>query len=396
MLLWVGVPIVRDPERFAAGHLSCDLRWFNGEEEPRRDPFGLERLEADMCTRDGLRGDFSRRGFLKTTLAGSAATIALPAGLASLLMPAAAQAATTIKATHGSGFCNMGIFLAQERDLAKADGVDLEFVVTPSNTEITTMFGAGLVDISMIPYSNFLTLYDAGAPVKIIAGGGVQGCIIVAKPGIKTSADLKGKSFGTFQADTLEVLPYDYLKKAGLSFKDVDIKYLNTSPELAQAFIAGAVDAICHIEPYASQCLSSVSGATVLTDGIDLYGPGYSDCVLAARTPLLEENPKAVKAIIKALMVAQSQAEADKTAALNDTVGKYYKTSMEAAINASNKQPVVVDQRGQTQFILDRGESMKELGYVKKLPDKAAFDWSFLEAVISENPALYASLKLKS
>ncbi len=349
-----------------------------------------------MCTRDGLRGDFSRRGFLKTTLAGSAATIALPAGLASLLMPAAAHAATTIKATHGSGFCNMGIFLAEERDLAKADGVDLEFVVTPSNTEITTMFGAGLVDISMIPYSNFLTLYDAGAPVKIIAGGGVQGCIIVAKPGIKSSADLKGKSFGTFQADTLEVLPYDYLKKAGLSFKDVDIKYLNTSPELAQAFIAGAVDAICHIEPYASQCLSSVSGATVLTDGIDLYGPGYSDCVLAARTPLLEENPKAVKAIIKALMVAQSQAEADKTAALNDTVGKYYKTSMEAAINASNKQPIVVDQRGQTQFILDRGMSMKELGYVKKLPDKAAFDWSFLESVISENPALYASLKLKS
>ena len=189
-------------------------------------------------------------------------------------MPAAAQAATTIKATHGSGFCNMGIFLAQERDLAKADGVDLEFVVTPSNTEITTMFGAGLVDISMIPYSNFMTLYDAGAPVKIIAGGGVQGCIIVAKPGIKTAADLKGKTFGTFQADTLEVLPYDYLKKAGLSFKDVDIKYLNTSPELAQAFMAGALDAICHIEPYASQCLSSVPGATVLTDGIDLYGAG--------------------------------------------------------------------------------------------------------------------------
>ena len=95
-------------------------------------------------------------------------------------------------------------------------------------------------------------------------------------------------------------------------------------------------------------------------------------------------------------MVAQSQAEADKTAALKDTVGKYYKTSMEAAINASNKQPIVVDQRGQTQFILDRGVSMKELGYVKKLPDKAAFDWSFLESVISENADLYASLKLKS
>jgi NitT/TauT family transport system substrate-binding protein len=355
-------------------------------------------LEDGMCERCGtFYRNFSRRNFLRSMAAGAGATMALPAGLASLLAPGAARAAgSTIKATHGSGFCNMGIFLAKERGLAKADGVDLEFVVTPSNTEITTMFGAGLVDISMIPYSNFMTLYDAGAPVKIIAGGGVQGCIIVAKDGIKSAADLKGKSFGTFQADTLEVLPYDYLKKAGLSFKDVAIKYLDTSPELAQAFIAGAVDAICHIEPYATQCVKSRPGASVLSDGTDLYGKNYSDCVLAARVPLLEKNPAAVKAVIKALFVAQSQAESDKAAALKDTVGSYYKTTMEAAIDASAKQPLEVDQRNQTQFIIDRGQSMMELGYIKKMPDKNAFDWSLLEAVIAENKALYDGLKLKS
>ncbi|HEY9211247.1 MAG TPA: ABC transporter substrate-binding protein [Ancylobacter sp.] len=351
-----------------------------------------------MCDRDGtFFRNFSRRSFLKSTMAGAAASIALPPALAALLSPTTANAAgVTIKATHGSGFCNMGIFLAKERELTKADGVDLEFVVTPSNTEITTMFGAGLVDMSMIPYSNFMTLYDAGAPVKIIAGGGVEGCMIVAKEGIKSAADLKGKTFGTFQADTLEVLPYDYLKKASLSFNDVQIKYLDTSPELAQAFIAGAIDAICHIEPYASQCVLNRKGAAVLSNGTDVYGKGYSDCVLAVRTPLLESNPAAVKAVIKALFVAQSQAEADKTAALKDTVGKYYKTSMEAAVDASAKQPIVVDQRNQTQFIIDRGQSMKELGYIKKLPDQAAFDWSLLEAVVAENKALYDGLKLKS
>ncbi|MGA0563484.1 ABC transporter substrate-binding protein [Ancylobacter sp. VNQ12] len=351
-----------------------------------------------MCDRDGtFFRNFSRRNFLKSSVVGAAASIALPASLASLLAPNAARAAgTTIKATHGSGFCNMGIFLAKERELTKADGVDLEFVVTPSNTEITTMFGAGLVDMSMIPYSNFMTLYDAGAPVKIVAGGGVEGCIIVAKEGITSATDLKGKTFGTFQADTLEVLPYDYLKKAGLSFRDVEIKYLDTSPELAQAFMAGAIDAICHIEPYASQCVIGRKGATVLSNGTDVYGKGYSDCVLAVRTPLLESNPAAVKAVIKALFVAQSQAEADKTAALKDTVGKYYKTSMEAAVDASSKQPIVVDQRNQTQFIIDRGQSMKELGYVKKQPDQGAFNWSLLEAVIAENKPLYDGLKLKS
>jgi len=348
-----------------------------------------------MCDRDGFfHANFSRRHFMKTAAAGIA-SVALPAHLAALAGQAHA-AGTAIRATHGTGFCNMGIFLAKERGLAAADGVDLEFVVTPSNAEITTMFGAGLVDISMIPYSNFMTLYDAGAPVRIVAGGGVQGCIIVAREGIRSAQDLRGKSFGTFQADTLEVLPYDYLKAAGMTFADVDIRYLNTSPELAQAFMVGAIDAICHIEPYATQCVQGRAGATVLSDGTDVYGPGYSDCVLAARIPLLESNPDAVKAVIKSLMQAQASAEADIEAALTDTVGTYYKTTMEAARDAASKQPIVVDQRNQTQFIIDRGTSMSELGYVRTLPDAAAFDWSFLEAAIAENPELYASLKRKS
>lgn len=354
-----------------------------------------------MCERHGnYNANFDagvlsgRRKFLKTSsLAGVAA--ALPIGLAALIDPKAAWAAETLKATHGTGFCNMGMFLAKKRELTKADGVTLDFVVTPSNADIATLFGAGVVDITMIPYSNFMTLYDAGAPVRIVAGGGVEGCVIIAKEGIKSAADLKGKTLGTFQADTLEVLPYDYLKKAGLTFKDLDVRYFNTSPELAQAFMAGAIDAVCHIEPYATQCLTR-KGSSILSDGTDVYGKGYSDCVLAARIPLIEKKPDAVRAVIKALMVAQSQSETDPESALKDTVGTYYKTTMEAARVAKARQPVVVDQRNQTKFILARGQSMKELGYIKKLPDEKAIDWTLLEKVIADNKSLYASLKVKS
>ena len=353
-------------------------------------------LERHSHLNSFLSSDNSRRGFLKGASA-AGVSLALPAGLAGSLMAGAAHAATTtIKATHGSGLCNLAFFLVKKRDLAKADGVELDFVITPTNADIATLFGAGQVDMSVIPYSNFLTLYDAGAPVKIVAGAGVDGCILLAQEGIKSAADLRGKSIGTFQADTLEVLPYDYLKKAGMSFKDVKVRYFNTSPELAQAFIVGAVDAICHIEPYATQCLTSRKGSTVLSDGSDIYGANYSDCVLAVRTPLIEKNPKAVKAVIKAMMVAQGQVETDPDAALRDTIGTYYKTTMAAGKLASSKQPVMIDQRKNKQFILDRGQSMKELGYIKKLPPPAAIDWTLLEQVISENKALYAGLKLKS
>jgi NitT/TauT family transport system substrate-binding protein len=330
-----------------------------------------------------------RRDMLRALAAGSVLAV-LP------IAQAAAAGATRIKATHGAGLCNMGIFIAKERQLAQGEGVELEFVVTPTNTDIVTLFGVGAVDISMIPYSNFLSLVDAGAPVKIVAGGGVNGCLVVARDGIRSAADMRGKTLGTFQADTLEVLPYDWLKKAGLSFKDVQVRYFNTSPEMAQAFIGGAVDAICAVEPYASQTVAARKGAAVLSDGTDLYGPQYADCVLAVRTPLLQKQPEVVRAVVKALFKAQQQIEADLPGALKQTVGKYYKTSMEAATAAARRQPVMTDQRNQSDFILARAQSMKEMGYIKKLPGTEIFDWKPLEDVVAADRAMFDGLKLKS
>jgi NitT/TauT family transport system substrate-binding protein len=69
---------------------------------------------------------------------------------------------------------------------------------------------------------------------------------------------------------------------------------------------------------------------------------------------------------------------------------------MENAKIAMGKQPAVVDARSQTQFILDRTDSLVEMGYIKKKPTRDAIDWTMLEQVIDENKELYASLKFKS
>ncbi len=141
-----------------------------------------------MCERCGNTyhkiQEASRRGFLKGGAA-AAASLAIPAGLIGA-SEAAAKGLTRIKATHGGGLCNLGIFLAKERQLAEADGVELDFVVTPTTTDVVTLFGAGMVDVSVIPYSNFITLVDAGAPVQIVAGAGVEGCILIGSEGISS------------------------------------------------------------------------------------------------------------------------------------------------------------------------------------------------------------------
>src|SRR5437879_12798773 len=90
------------------------------------------------------------------------------------------------------------------------------------------------------------------------------------------------------------------------------------------------------------------------------------------------------KAFVKGKMKAQAMAEAKPEETLTKLVGTYYKTSMENAKIAMGKQPAVVDARSQTQFILDRTDSLVEMGYIKTKPKRDAIDWKMLEQVIAE------------
>ena len=191
-------------------------------------------------------------------------------------------------------------------------------------------------------------------------------------------------------------MPYDWLKKNGVSFEDVTVRYMGNTPEAVEAFKAGAIDWICTIEPYATALINDVPGAVRLSDGRDIYGPGYTDCVLACRSSLLKDNPAALKAVIKGMMKAQLMAETQQAETLQKLVGTYYKTSMANAQLAMAKQPAVVDARSQTDFILQRTDSLVEMGYIMNKPGRDAIDWTLLEAVIAENPELYGKLKYKS
>lgn len=333
----------------------------------------------------------SRRSVLKASAAASI-TMALSCGG----FAHSAHAGSSVKGTHGNGFCNATFFITHMKQLAKEDGLTVEFVDTPTFADQVTFLGTGQVEVSVLPYTNFMALYDAGAPVKIVAGGGVQGVYMVAQPGLDTPEKLKGKTLGTFQNDTLEVLPYDWLKKHGVAYKDVTIRYMDSMGDMVAAFKAGAVDIATTIEPYGSAILSDVKGSVLLSDGVDLYGPHYTDCVLAASTKLLQSNPGAVKALIKAMLKAQLMFESDREGMLQQLVGTYYKTSIENARIGAKAQPAKVDQRAQTEFILNRVESVMAMGYIKKKPGQDAIDWSLLEAAIKEVPDVYAKLKVKS
>ena len=349
-----------------------------------------------MCDRHGNRSafglrrvSFDRRSFVRASAIGTIA-MALPH------LSEVAQAATTFKGTHGQGFCNVPFFITYARQLAKEDDVTIEFVNTPAFADQVAFLGSGRVDVSVIPYTNFMALYDAGVPVKIVAGGGVQGISLIAQPGLNSPEKFKGKTLGTLQNDTLEVLPYDWLKKHGVPYKDITVRYVDSMGDMVAGFKAGAIDIASTIEPFGSSLLADVKGSILLSDGIDIYGPEYTDCVLVANTRVIEKDPKSLKALIKAMLKAQLLFETDREQLLKELVGTYYKTTIENARIGANAQPGKVDQRAQTDFILSRADSLVAMGYIKKRPTKDSIDWSILEQAIAELPDVHAKLHYKS
>jgi NitT/TauT family transport system substrate-binding protein len=353
-----------------------------------------------MCDliRRGLRNGvreaiLDRRSFLRATSAATL-TLAVAPGVFGGIARAGGKEITT---THGAGMCNLNLFLANVLNTVHDQGVDLKLITTPTFADEVTMIASGQIDAGVMPYTSFLALHDAGVDVKIVGGGGVGGVGLVAQPGLKSPADFKGKTLGTFQNDTLEIFAYDWLKKHGVDYKDLQVRYFDTTPESVQAFMSGSVDLLSTIEPYGTIILKDKPEVTMLSDGLDIYGtPFYTDCILGVRAGLIKENPAAVKALIKGMMEAQAVAESDPKGTLTKLLGSYYKTDMERGAIAMAKQPSVIDQRNDAKFILDRGQSLMELGYIKTKPDSSVFDWTLLEQVIAENGPTYSKLKFKA
>jgi NitT/TauT family transport system substrate-binding protein len=335
----------------------------------------------------------SRRGFLGR---GIRFSIAIAGGSAfaagSTLLAPAAQAKGPVKFTHGTGLCNMPLFYAAEKQLFRKHGVEAEVVLTVPGTS-TIQVATGKVEMGVIPYTNAIAAYTRSPSFAVVSGSGIQGLIVVAKPGIKNFQDLRGKKVGTFQADTLDIILYDYMKKHGMTYNDIQMQYMGDTFELTNAFIAGQLDAISVIEPYATKARTVTSGNT-LGDGTDIYGTGYPDCTLVGQKDFIAKEPELVKNVIRTFFEAEYEIENNFEEAAQATIGKYYKTDMASLLAAAKAQPPGIDIRDKRDFMYSRAQSMKELNYISKDPDKDFVNFKLLEEVIKESPELWRRVKV--
>jgi NitT/TauT family transport system substrate-binding protein len=120
--------------------------------------------------------------------------------------------------------------------------------------------------------------------------------MVVAKPGIKSMKDLKGKKIGVEVGFVDHLLLLKGLESSGLTEKDVELVNIPTG-QTAQALASGSVSAIAAWQPNSGQALKEVVGSKAVYSSAD--APGLIYDLLYVSPESLTKNNEDWKKVIK-------------------------------------------------------------------------------------------------
>lgn len=164
-------------------------------------------------------------------------------------------------------------------------------------------FAAGKVDACAMTNGDTLVTGASGAKgVMILINDYSDGNdIVVAKPGIKSVKDLKGKKVGVEVGFVGHLLLLKALEANGLTEDDVELVNVATD-KTPETLASGDVDAIVAWQPNSGQALKAVPGSTAVYTSSDVKGLIYD--VLAVTPQSLDERRDDWKKVIDAWYMA--------------------------------------------------------------------------------------------
>ena len=235
----------------------------------------------------------------------------LPAvALASLMALSAAQAQTKItvgKAVSGNGF-HIPTYVAMDRGLYKAEGLDASFVTLQGRALVTAGL-AGSIDFVPIP-SGGAQAALSGAEIRYVVGESLKSqWLIVTRPNIGKPEELKGKTVGYGRAGGADydegaaVLRRAFKMEVGKDYKVISFQ---GDTDRVAALVNGDIDAALISVPHAPKALNA--GMKILLHTGDYIqragGTIWTRKAFADANP--DVLPKFIRAIAKAVMFYRS------------------------------------------------------------------------------------------
>ncbi|MEU5883931.1 ABC transporter substrate-binding protein [Spirillospora sp. NPDC047279] len=153
----------------------------------------------------------------------------------------------------------------------------VEFKQFTSGPPLLEAVNAGAVDFGAVGNAPPVFAAAAGSKIKIIAAADIgltgQAVLVPRDSPIRAPAELKGKRIAVAKGSSAHYHLVTVLKRAGLTFKDIEPQYL-APPDALAAFAQGKLDAWAIWDPYTAQG-EAQAGARVLVDG-NGYTTGFN------------------------------------------------------------------------------------------------------------------------
>ena len=199
------------------------------------------------------------------------------------------------------GICLAPQYLSEA--LLRAEGfTHVEYVDEP---DYNAALPRGQVDFTMNYATNFVRSIDAGAPITLLAGIHVGCYELFTRAGIRSMADLKGKSVG-IQAlgSNPHVLLTLLAAQVGLD-PSKDIHWV-TDPSVKpiERFVDGKIDAFLGFPPEPQELRARQIGNVILNTAVDRPWSQYFCCMLGGHRDYVRNNPIATKRVLRAILKA--------------------------------------------------------------------------------------------
>ncbi|HEY8517334.1 MAG TPA: ABC transporter substrate-binding protein [Candidatus Binatia bacterium] len=281
--------------------------------------------------------------------------------------------------------------IGKEKGIFEKNGVDVELVWFPVYTDSLTALNTGKLDGNLQTWSDTMAPLSEGIPLKVvlILDNSFGNDAIVAKPGIESVKDLKGKTVGTELATVDHFMLLNAL--AANDMTESDIKYTNlTVQDAAAAFIAGKLDAAAIWQPWIAQIQREGKGKVIYSSA-DM--PGLIPDLAVFQAKVVEERPEDIQAAVKSFfeIVDFIRNNEDEAVAIMAKVVEQppseYKAflpgtkffDLEANLNGFEKRDDNTSLYGSGKTI---AEFLKKMDQIKEIPDYgAALEPKFVQAL---------------
>lgn len=221
----------------------------------------------------------------------------LVAFLATMLFSSAALAAAPLKIGY-SDWPGWAVWeIAIEKQWFKEEGVAVEFEWFDYVASMDAYAAGKLDGVGMTNGDALVTGSTGARSVMILMNDYSDGNdMVVAKPGIGSISELKGKKIGVEVGFVSHLLLLNALEKNGMTEADVELVNVPTN-ETPQVLASGEVDAIVAWQPSSSQALNQVPGSKAIYTSAD--EPGLIYDLLAVSPSSLDARRDDWKKVIK-------------------------------------------------------------------------------------------------